>query len=76
MGAMGRSRECMPTTFHIVPLTPSPILTFPQPHYMMVAQFLVHRFVGEGFVHYVAGKPNQLKVKVNFDRAWDIVISH
>ena len=27
-------------------------------------------------VHYVASRPNPLKVKVNSDRVWDIVISH
>jgi len=30
----------------------------------------------EEYVHYVASRPNPLKVKVNSERVWDIVISH
>jgi len=32
--------------------------------------------LGKGYVHYVASMPNPLKVKVNSEWAWDIVISH
>ena len=38
--------------------------------------FLAHPAPTEGYVHYVASRPNLLKVKINSEWVWDIVISH
>jgi len=46
------------------------------PQQIKVRLSLSHQVVGEGYLHYVASRPNLLKVKINSEWVWDIVISH
>jgi len=43
---------------------------------MVVGQFSPHLVAGEGYLHYVVSGSNPLKVKVNSEWVWDVVISH